>query len=90
VTVITDPFGFKARREAEALGMGDVPMIVLPHTWQNQIPIGQLPDDLMRKIAEASYEEIDFILTNVADEVAKAYREAVAPQSVRLGVLEGV
>jgi predicted dienelactone hydrolase len=70
-TVITEPFAFKSRREVEALGLAELPILVLPH------PIGQLPREPMRRIAEASFAEVEFILTASAETVASAYRGAV-------------
>lgn len=75
VSVITEPFGFKARMEVTALGLGTVPIQILPH------PIGQISDAAMRALTDEAYEEVVFALTRPADEVADAYRDAVAPRS---------
>jgi hypothetical protein len=74
--VISEPFAYKTRREAEALGMGDVPLLVLPH------PIGQLAIDQARALFELGFEEVDFILTAPAPEVASAYRDQVEARTV--------
>lgn len=55
-TVITEPFAPKSRREAEALGMAELPFLILPH------PVGQLPHDEMRRIADRSFAEVERIL----------------------------
>jgi hypothetical protein len=75
VSVITEPFGFKARVEVTALGLGTVPIQILPH------PIGQISDAEMRALTDEAYDEVVFGLTRPAEEVAEAYREAVAPRS---------
>lgn len=75
-TVVSEPFAFKARREVEALGFGDLPIIVLPH------PIGQLPRDEMREIATASFDEVLFILTTSPDDVARAYENRTTRERV--------
>ncbi len=75
VSVVTEPFGFKARAEVTALGMDTVPIQILPH------PIGQISDEEMRALTDEAYEEVVFGLTRPAEEVAQAYRDAVAPRS---------
>ena len=75
VSVITEPFGFKARMEVTALGLGTVPIQILPH------PIGQISDEQMRALTDQAYDEVVFGLTRPADEVADAYRDAVAARS---------
>lgn len=73
--MITEPFGFKARAEVTALGLGTVPIQILPH------PIGQISDEEMRALTDEAYDEVVFGLTHTAEEVAAAYRESVAPRS---------
>jgi hypothetical protein len=75
-TVITEPFAYKSRFEAESLGFGDLPLVVLPHTW-DKTPLGQLPDDAVRSISAAVYPEVEFIVTASAEDVAAAYRKNV-------------
>ena len=75
VSVITEPFGFKARMEVTALGLGTVAIQILPH------PIGQISDEQMRALTDEAYEEVIFGLTRPAEEVADAYRDSVAPRS---------
>ena len=72
--MITTPFGFKARAEVKALGLADLPIQVLPH------PIGQLPDEKMRAIADEAFPEVEFCLTSDPKEVSQAYETAVAPR----------
>lgn len=71
LTVISEPFGFKARMEVTAMGMAKLPILVLPH------PIGQLSDEEMRAIADEAFDELLFAITADADDVAERYSEAV-------------
>jgi len=75
ISVITEPFAFKARAEVAALGLGTLAIQILPH------PIGQISDEQMRALTDEAYDEVLFALTQPAEEVARAYREAVAPRS---------
>lgn len=65
--MISVPFAFKSRRESEALGMGALPLLVLPH------PVGQLPRDEMRAVTDESFPEVEFILTAPTEAVARVY-----------------
>ena len=56
-TVVTDVFDGKARREAEALGLEALPLIVLPH------PVGQLPREDMERLTGERWDDVLFILT---------------------------
>lgn len=73
--MITEPFGFKARMEVTALGLGDLAIQVLPH------PIGQISDTEMRALTDEAFDEVVFALTSPAEEVAQAYRESATPRS---------
>jgi predicted dienelactone hydrolase len=73
--VITEPFAPKSRREVEALGMADLPLLVLPH------PVGQLPREAMRRLAAQSFAEVEFILTAPPEDVAAAYRTRTTARS---------
>lgn len=75
LAVITEPFGFKARMEVTALGLGDLAIQVLPH------PIGQISDTEMRAVTDEAFDEVVFALTGSADEVARAYHESATPRS---------
>jgi hypothetical protein len=75
IAVITEPFGFKARAEVGALGLGNLPIQILPH------PIGQISDDAMRALTDEGFDEVVFSLTTAADEVGRAYTDSVAPRS---------
>jgi hypothetical protein len=75
LSVVTEPFGFKARAEVTALGVPSLAIQVLPH------PIGQIPDEEMRALTDQAYEEVLFALTSPAGVVAAAYDKAVAPRS---------
>jgi hypothetical protein len=68
-TVVTEPFGFKARREVEALGMGELPIVVLPH------PIGQMPVEEMKVVTDAFLDEFMYIFTASADELKRNYTD---------------
>lgn len=87
-TVITAPFAYKGRFEAESLGFGDLPLVVLPHTWA-KTPLGQLPDDTVRAIAVAAYGEIEFAITAPSTDVAAAYRKNVDIRSEHLATMAG-
>lgn len=75
ISVITEPFGFKARVEVTALGFATLPIQILPH------PIGQISDEQMRALTDEAYDEVLFALTHPAEEVAQAYHESVTPRS---------
>jgi len=81
--VITTPFAPKARREAEVFGMGDLPLVVIPHLGENDVPIGQLHSDGVRRVAERSVDEIRFVLTASRADVASAYHGATAARAYR-------
>ncbi len=51
-TVITHVFERKARQEAGAFGVADVPLIVLPH------PVGQMRRDKLRALADQFYTQV--------------------------------
>lgn len=73
IAVITEPFGFKSRAEVKALGLGRLAIQILPH------PIGQIPDEEMRALADQAFDEIVFALTSNAEQVANRYDGAVEP-----------
>ncbi len=75
MSVITVPFGFKARAEVTALGVPTLAIQVLPH------PIGQISDEEMRALTDEAYDEVLFALTSPAAVVAAAYDKSVAPRS---------
>jgi sulfur carrier protein ThiS len=75
IAVVTEPFGFKARAEVGALGLGNLPIQILPH------PIGQISDEAMRALTDEAYDEVLFSLTSPAAEVAAAYEGSVTPRS---------
>lgn len=75
MSVITVPFGFKARAEVKALGMPNLPIQILPH------PIGQISDQAMRDLTDQAYDEVLFALTADAEEVAQAYEGATVARS---------
>lgn len=75
IAVITEPFGFKARAEVGALGLGNLPIQILPH------PIGQISDEEMRGLTDEGFAEVVFSLTAPADEVGAAYTDSVTPRS---------
>ncbi|MDE3076052.1 MAG: hypothetical protein KGJ86_11540 [Chloroflexota bacterium] len=60
--------------------MADLPILVLPH------PIGQLPNEEMRRIAEASLPEVEFVLGANAGEVARTYSGVTTSRSFPKGV----
>ena len=77
--MVTAPFAPKARREAESFGVGDLPIVVVPHADPRGIPIGHMSADAIQAIAERSVAEIRFALTAPACEVAEAYRDLAGP-----------
>lgn len=62
-TVVTEVFAGKARREAEALGMDALPILVIPH------PVGQLSRDQMRAITDQHLDDILACLSSPASEL---------------------
>lgn len=78
-TVITTPFAAKARREAEVFGIGDLPLVVVAHVRESEVPIGQMPSDGVRAIAAQSVGEISFALTAPAADVAATYHRRTVP-----------
>jgi hypothetical protein len=80
--VVTIPFAHKVRLEAQTLGMGTVAHVVLPHTFENSVPIGLVPKDVVMTLVEAVVPEIDFVLSASADEVSKAYDSSTAPRTM--------
>lgn len=81
--MITGPFAPKVRREAESFGLGDLPLVVVPHVDEHGIPIGHMNADAIRKFAEVSIKEIRFAVTAQAREVAEAYRGLTGPLALR-------
>lgn len=75
LSVITEPFAFKARAEVKALGYPSLPIQILPH------PIGQITDDEMRALTDKAYDEVEFALTEDAEVLSEAYDGAVTPRS---------
>jgi len=80
-TVITKPFAVKCRQEVRALGMEDLPLVVLPHVWDNGIPFGQLLPDIIRRVAIASFQEFQFLLQASSEDVSDAYRKRIEPRT---------
>lgn len=69
------------RAESRNLGMGSVPIAVIPHPLA-----GNKPDEVKQK-AEAIAEEVIAILTQPADKLAQEYRERfLKPVHKRLAV----
>lgn len=67
------PFAFKTRREAESLGMPDLPLVVLPH------PLSSKPEQTIRDLAEQTFREVEFALQARSEEVAQRYHLRVTP-----------
>jgi len=57
VTLITHAFEPMARLEANSLGMGNLPLVVLPH------PVGTLPEPRARAAADSAFERVVEALT---------------------------
>jgi hypothetical protein len=51
-TVVTDEFVTLAKTECSARGMGGLPLVEVPH------PVGTIPTDALKKLAEAAVESI--------------------------------
>jgi hypothetical protein len=81
-TVVTVPFASKVRREAEVFGVGDLPLIVIPHLSANDVAIGQMREDDVRAIAARSFPEVLFALTAPREDVAAAYHGTTRARSV--------
>ena len=56
-TFVTAVFAAKGQREAQALGMGGLPMVVLPH------PVGQLAKQEMERLVDERLDEVRSALT---------------------------
>jgi predicted dienelactone hydrolase len=67
--ICSDEFAPLGRAESRNLGMGKVPIAVIPHPLA-----GNKPDEVQRK-AEAIAEEVIAILTQPAEKLAHEYRE---------------
>lgn len=68
--MITEVFAPKARREAEALGMNALPLVIIPH------PVGQLSKQQMRDITDANMDEILLALVGDAATLTAKYTRA--------------
>ncbi len=66
--MITEVFAFKARKEAEANGMAALPIVIIPH------PVGQLPSDEVRAIADTALDEILDGVLRSRETLASRYR----------------
>ena len=51
-TIVTDEFVTLAKTECTARGMGGLPLVEVPH------PVGTIPTDALKKVAEAAVESI--------------------------------
>jgi hypothetical protein len=54
--VVTDVFAAKSRLEAEALGVPELPLVVLPH------PVGQRSPEEIRDLTDAALASIEAAL----------------------------
>ena len=52
MTLITHVFEPMARLEANSLGMGNLPLVVLPH------PVGTLPEGPARALADSAFARV--------------------------------
>jgi hypothetical protein len=75
IMVASEPFAFKSRTEAIALGVPHLPIQVLPH------PLAALSEDETRALADSGFDEIVFALTGKTDLVADSYADAVEMKS---------
>ena len=66
--ICSDEFAPLGRAESQNLGMGGVPIAVIPHPLA-----GNKPDEVAQKAA-AVVEEVLAILTQPADKLAQEYR----------------
>jgi predicted dienelactone hydrolase len=66
------PFAFKTRREAESLGMADLPLVVLPH------PLSSRAEDVIRRFAAETLDEVEYALAGPVDGLAARYHQRVA------------
>ena len=58
MTLITHVFEQMARLEANALGMANLPLVVLPH------PVGTIPEPLAREVADSAFERVVSAITD--------------------------
>jgi hypothetical protein len=75
VAVVSEPFAFKSRAEASALGVPTLPIQVIPH------PLAVRSMDHVRALADRGFDEIVFALTGQGDMVGDAYTDAVEMRS---------
>ena len=66
--VTTDEFAFQARREAQMLGMGQLPIATVPHPLADNEP-----ETVVKKAAVVAGEIVE-ILTTPAEPLGEAYR----------------
>ncbi len=79
--MVTTPFAPKTRREAEVFGVGDLPLVVVPHLGANDVALWQMREDEVREIAARSLAEVLFALTAPREDVAAAYHGATRRRS---------
>jgi predicted dienelactone hydrolase len=67
------PFAFKTRREAESLGMADLPLVVLPH------PLSSRAEEVIRRFAAETLDEVEYALSGSVEALAARYHQRVTP-----------
>jgi hypothetical protein len=73
-TIVTNEFLALARTECGARGMGKLPLVEVPH------PVGTIPLDSLKRVAEATVESIIAGLTRTDAGTEAALRDGARPQ----------
>ncbi|MEK6712237.1 MAG: hypothetical protein AABZ64_16840 [Nitrospinota bacterium] len=68
-TFCSSAFAALGASERQALGMPGLPIVVVPH------PVGGIPPEAARALADGAIEEVHRILTTEAEALRREYRE---------------
>lgn len=71
ITFCSSEFAALGANERGALGMPGLPIVVVPH------PVGGIPPEAARALAEGTIEEVHRALTAEAEVLRREYRERV-------------
>ena len=77
--MVTTAFHEPARLHAKALGVGELPMVVLPH------PVGDLPPADLEEMARAAYPQIRDALTDKPAAVPDHHVDYTLPSGAAAG-----
>ncbi|ETX09032.1 MAG: hypothetical protein ETSY2_01870 [Candidatus Entotheonella gemina] len=76
-TLCTDEFAALTKRECGTLGLPEMPLAVLPH------PTSALLGEAAQAKAREAVQEVGYILTGEADELAEVYMNKIYPAPKR-------